>query len=155
MSIYLKSGTVKPEWTDYNNHMNLAYYIHLFDVSWEIILEQFTMGEDSAKNHGKGTFAVESHTTYDMEVQLGDDVDINLMFFYHDKKRIICKMEMINKQKQYLAATSEILSLYVDLNTRKVIEFEEQKILIMEDFIKLNQKKFNPGNLVFSNKLKK
>ena len=70
MSIYLKSGTVKPEWTDYNNHMNLAYYIHLFDVSWEIILEQFTMGEDSAKNHGKGTFAVESYTTYDKEVQL-------------------------------------------------------------------------------------
>ncbi len=155
MSIYLKSGTVKSEWTDYNNHMNLAYYIHLFDVSWEIILEQFTMGEDSAKNHGKGTFAVESHTTYDKEVQLGDEVDINLMFFDHDKKRIICKMEMINKQKQYLAATSEILSLYVNLNTRKVIEFEEQKILIMEDFIKLNQNKFNQGNLVFSNKLKK
>ena len=108
MSIYLKSGTVKPEWTDYNNHMNLAYYIHLFDVSWEIILEQFTMGEDSAKNHGKGTFAVESHTTYDMEVQLGDEVDINLMFFDHDKKRIICKMEMINKQKQYIAFNKTI-----------------------------------------------
>ena len=36
MSIYLKSGTVKSEWTDYNKHMNLAYYIHLFDVAWEV-----------------------------------------------------------------------------------------------------------------------
>ena len=155
MSIFLKSGTVKSEWTDYNNHMNLAYYIHLFDISWEIILEQFTMGEDSAKNNGKGTFAVESHTTYDKEVQLGEEVDINLMYCDHDKKRIIYKMEMINKQKRYLAATSEILSLYVDLNTRKVIEFEEEKTLIMDEFIKLNQNKFDSSKIIFSNKLKK
>ena len=50
MKIYLNSGKVKKEWTDYNGHMNLAFYIHLFDAGWEVLLQKFNMGEDSAKN---------------------------------------------------------------------------------------------------------
>ena len=155
MSIYLKSGTVKPEWTDYNKHMNLAYYIHLFDVAWEVLLEKFNIGKDSAINDKKGTFAVESHTTYNQEVKEGEEVDLNLIFLDHDKKRLIYKLEMIHKEKKYLAATSEILSLYVDLHQRKVIEFEQDKICLIDDFIQKNQPNFNPGKLHLINKLKK
>ena len=97
MSIYLKTGKVLPEWTDYNGHMNLAFYIHLFDSSWEVLLEKFNIGENSAKNEKRTTFAVESHTTYDMEVKVGDEVDMNLIFFDFDKKRLVYKLEMIHK----------------------------------------------------------
>ena len=69
MKIYLNSGRVKKEWTDYNGHMNLAFYIHLFDAGWEVLLQKFNMGETSAKTEKKTTFAVESHTTYDKEVK--------------------------------------------------------------------------------------
>ena len=155
MSIFLKTGRVKVEWTDYNSHMNLAYYIHLFDVAWEILLEKFNMGEESSINQRKSTFAVESHTTYDLEVKVGEEVDINLMFLDHDKKRIIYKLEMIHKEKKYLAATSEILSLYVDLNHRKVTEFEKEKSDLMNAFIEENKQDFNPGELHLIKKLKK
>ena len=155
MSIFLKTGRIKAEWTDYNSHMNLAYYIHLFDVAWEILLEKFDMGEESSINQRKSTFAVESHTTYDQEVKVGEEVDINLMFLDHDKKRIIYKLEMIHKEKKYLAATSEILSLYVDLNQRKVTEFEKEKSDLMDVFIEGNKKDFNPGELHLIKKLKK
>ena len=155
MSIFLKTGRVKAEWTDYNSHMNLAYYIHLFDVAWEILLEKFNMGEESSINQRKSTFAVESHTTYDQEVKVGEEVDINLMFLDHDKKRIVYKLEMIHKEKKYLAATSEILSLYVDLNLRKVTEFEKEKSDLMDSFIEKNKQDFNPGELHLINKLKK
>ena len=155
MSIFLKTGRVKAEWTDYNSHMNLAYYIHLFDVAWEILLEKFNMGEESSINQRKSTFAVESHTTYDQEVKVGEEVDINLMFLDHDKKRIVYKLEMIHKEKKYLAATSEILSLYVDLNHRKVTEFEKEKSDLMDSFIEKNKQDFNPGELHLIKKLKK
>ena len=155
MSIYLKSGTVKSEWTDYNKHMNLAYYIHLFDVAWELLLEKFNIGKDSAINHKKGTFAVESHTTYNQEVKEGEEVDLNLIFLDHDKKRLVYKLEMIHKEKKYLAATSEILSLYVDLDQRKVIEFEKEKIDLIDNFIENNKINFNPDKLHLINKLKK
>tara|TARA_Y100000590_G_C15152259_1_gene800375 strand:- start:33 stop:500 length:468 start_codon:yes stop_codon:yes gene_type:complete len=155
VSIYLKSGTVKSEWTDYNKHMNLAYYIHLFDVAWEVLLEKFNIGENSAIKHKKGTFAVESHTTYNQEVKEGEVVDLNLIFLDYDKKRLVYKLEMIHKEKKYLAATSEILSLYVDLNQRKVIEFEKEKINLIDDFIQKNKNDFNPGTLNLIHKLKK
>jgi len=135
--------------------MNLAYYIHLFDGAWEVLLEKFNIGEESAINQKRTTFAVESHTTYDMEVKVADEVDVNLLFLDFDNKRMIYKLEMIHKEKKYLAATTEVCSLYVDLNSRKVTEFEHDKKLIIEKFISENKDVFNPGNLTLINKLKK
>ena len=155
MSIFLKTGRVKSEWTDYNGHMNLAFYIHLFDASWEVLLQKFNIGEDSAKVDKRTTFAVESHTTYDMEVKVGDEVDMNLLFIDFDKKRIVYKLEMIHKLEKYLAATTEVCSLYVDLGTRKVTEFEQDKKDLINKFIDENKINFNPGNLTLINKLKK
>ena len=155
MSIYLKSGKVKAEWSDYNGHMNLAFYIHLFDTAWEVLLQKFNIGEDSAKIEKRTTFAVESHTTYDMEVKVGDEVDMNLLFIDFDKKRIVYKLQMIHKIEKYVAATSEVCSLYVDLNTRRVTEFEESKKILIQKFIDENKDKFNPGNLTLIGKLKK
>tara|TARA_Y100000590_G_scaffold267065_1_gene299935 strand:+ start:2401 stop:2868 length:468 start_codon:yes stop_codon:yes gene_type:complete len=155
VSIYLKTGRVKSEWTDYNGHMNLAFYIHLFDAAWEVLLQKFNIGEDSAKIEKRTTFAVESHTTYDMEVKVGDEVDINLLFIDFDKKRIVYKLEMIHKLEKYLASTTEVCSLYVDLSTRRVTEFEDEKKNLLNKYIDENKKNFNPGNLTLINKLKK
>tara|TARA_B100000965_G_C19204004_1_gene588627 strand:+ start:63 stop:530 length:468 start_codon:yes stop_codon:yes gene_type:complete len=155
VSIYLKTGRVKSEWTDYNGHMNLAFYIHLFDSSWEVLLEKFNIGENSAKTEKRTTFAVESHTTYDMEVKVGDEVDINLLFIDLDKKRIVYKLEMIHKSEKYLASTTEVCSLYVDLNTRRVTEFEDSKTKLINEFIETHKDQFNPGDLHLLGKLKK
>ena len=64
-------------------------------------------------------------------------------------------MEMIHKEKKYLASTIEILALYVDLGQRKVAEFEDEKIKIMDDYIEKNKSDFNNKDLKFSSKLKK
>ena len=58
-------------------------------------------------------------------------------------------------KKKYLASTIEILSLYVDLGQRKVSEFEEDKIKLMDNFIKKHKVNFSDNNLIFSSKLKK
>jgi acyl-CoA thioester hydrolase len=155
VSIFLKTSRVKQEWADYNGHMNLAFYIHLFDLGWEDILEKFNMGEESAVNQNKTTFAVESHTTYDQEVKVGDEVNINLLFLDHDKKRLVYKLEMTHKEKKYRAATTEVCSLYVDLENRKVSEFEDYKFNLLNEFVKDNKKLFNSENLHLIHKLKK
>ena len=101
------------------------------------------------------TMIVETNITYNQELKLGDEVDINLLYFDHDKKRLQYKMEMINKKEGYLASTFEALALYVNLNTRKVSEFEKEKLKIMDEFISKNQSGFINENLKFSSKLKK
>ena len=135
--------------------MNMAYYVLVFDQKWELILEKFKMGEQSAKTTNMSTMVVETHTTYNNEVKEGDEVEINLTFLDHDKKRLHFKMEMIEKSSKKLAATLEMLSLYIDLNQRKVAEFEQEKVKLMDDFINLNKSNFNNNDLVITGKLKK
>ena len=156
MSIHLATQKILKEWTDYNNHMNVAYYVLIFDIyGAEKLMDIFNMGEQSAKTTKKSTMVVESHISYNQEVKQGDEVDVNLIYFDHDKKRLQYKLEMIHKEKKYLVSTIEILSLYVDLGQRKVSEFETEKIKLMDEFISKNKNNFNSENLNFSSKLKK
>ena len=115
MSLLLKTTKIINEWTDYNNHMNLAYYILLFDMGAEQMLSKFKMGENSARSTSMSTMVVETHTTYNNEVKEGEEVEINLSYFDHDKKRLHYKLEMIEKSSKKLSATIELLSLYVCL----------------------------------------
>ena len=156
MSVYLSSQKIIKDWIDYNNHMNVSYYLLIFDKYGADTLNNiFKMGEESAKTTKKSTMMVESHITYNQELLLNDEVDINLVYFDHDKKRLQYKMEMIHKEKKYLASTIEVLALYVDLNERKVSEFEDEKVKIMDEFINKNKSQFKNENLKFSSKLKK
>jgi len=151
----LKTEKVIKEWTDYNGHLNVAFYVHIFDIAADVMLDNFNMGGVSAKKNKKTTFVAEMHTIYKQEVKLGEEVETHVTFVDHDKKRIHYRLSMFHKEKKYLAATNEVLSLYVDLNLRKVTEFDKDRIVLMDDFIKKNVSKFNDEKLIFSNKLKK
>ena len=156
MSFYLSTQKVIKDWIDYNNHMNVSYYLLMFDKYGADTLNNiFQMGEHSAKTTKKSTMIVESHITYNRELRLNDEVDINCIYFNHDDKRLHYKMEMIHKEKKYLASTIEILALYVDLKKRKVSNFENEKIELMDAFIKKNKSNFDKEDLKFSSKLKK
>jgi len=155
MKMILKTEKVIKEYTDYNNHLNVAYYVRIFDIAADVMLDNFKMGGESAKKDKKTTFVAEMHTVYNQEVRLGEEVETHVTYIDHDKKRIHYKLSMFHKEKKYLAATNEVLSLYVDLNKRKVVEFDSDRLKVMDYFIKNNSSKFNSDKLVFSGKLKK
>ena len=135
--------------------MNLSYYILVFDMGAEVILSKFQMGEQAAKTTKRSTMVVETHTNYIKEVKENDEVIISLSHIDHDKKRLHYKLEMYEKSKNILSATTEVLALYINLDERKVSEFENEKIKIMNDYILKNNINFNQKDLKFSSKLKK
>ena len=155
MNMILKTEKVIKEYTDYNNHLNVAYYVRIFDIAADVMLDNFNMGGISAKKDKKTTFVAEMHTIYNQEVRLGEEVETHVTYVDHDKKRIHYKLSMFHKEKKYLAATNEVISLYVDLSKRKVVEFDHDRLKIMDDFIKVNSSKFDSEKLIFSSKLKK
>ena len=155
MKMILKTEKVIKEYTDYNNHLNVAYYVRIFDIAADVMLDNFNMGGESAKKDKKTTFVAEMYTAYNQEVRLGEEVETHVTYIDHDKKRIHYRLSMFHKEKKYLAATNEVLSLYVDLSQRKVIEFDPDRLKIMDEFIKKNSLKFNSEKLFFSGKLKK
>ena len=153
--MFLKSEKVVKEWTDYNGHLNVAFYVHVFDIAADVMLDNFKMGGQSAKKDQKTTFVAEMYTAYRQEIRLGEEVETHLTYVNHDKKRIHYRLSMFNKKKKYLAATNEVLSLYVDLNQRKVTEFDQDRVKLMNGSIAANSSKFDANNLFFTNKLKK
>ena len=98
MSVHVTNQIIKKEWTDYNDHLNMAYYVLIFDKAWEVVLEKFKMGETSAKTTKMSTMVVETHTTYNSEVKEGEEIEIVLTFFDHDKKRLHFRLEMYEKK---------------------------------------------------------
>ena len=154
MSIKLSTQKIFKKWTDFNGHMNVAYYLLIFDIyGADKLMNFFQVGEMSAKTKKKSMMILESHITFDRELIENDKVDINLIYFDHDKRMLNYKLEMINKKNKKISSTIEILSAYVDLIERKISLFEDQKIKIMNNYIKKNKKKFINKNIKFSSKL--
>ena len=149
MAFHLASRKIIKDWTDYNEHMNMAYYVLIFDEAWETMLNKFEMGGAKAQINKRSTMVVETRTTYDNEVKENEEVDVYCTFFDHDKKRLHLKCEMIEKKTGKLAATTESISLYIDLEKRKVTEYEEDKLIIIRDkvIVALNKKWYWSGNL--------
>ena len=155
MSVPLTNKIIIKDWIDYNGHMNLSYYILVFDMGAEVILSKFKMGEQAAKTTKRSTMVVETHTNYIKEVKENDEVIISLSHIDHDKKRLHYKLEMYEKSKNILSATTEVLALYMNLDERKVSEFENEKIKIIDNYIEENKINFNTEGLKLSTKLKK
>ena len=76
--MFLKSEKIIKEWTDYNGHLNVAFYVHVFDIAADVMLDNFKMGGQSAKKDQKTTFVAEMYTAYKQEIRLGEDVEIHL-----------------------------------------------------------------------------
>ncbi len=113
-------AVVLPEWIDYNGHMNVAYYLLAFDHATDAFLDY--LGLDAAHRDATGgtTFAGDIHLTYQREVKEGDPLRITTQLLGYDEKRIRFFCQMYHAEEGFLAATLESLSLYVDLNRRKV-----------------------------------
>ena len=44
-------GEVLPEWIDWNGHMNLAYYVVLFDRATDLLFDELGLGLDYRRKH--------------------------------------------------------------------------------------------------------
>lgn len=112
--------TVRPEWIDYNDHMNVAYYVLAFDYAVDSFFDYVGLDEAYRKRHGATTFAAECHVTYQRELHAGDPLRFAVRLLDFDAKRLRYLLEMYHDTEHYLAATSEWLSLHVDLASRRV-----------------------------------
>ncbi len=116
------TGTVLPGWIDYNGHMNLSYYVLLFDFATDTLLEHLGLTPAFRARRNASTFSAEIHVTYLRELRLGDPVRITTQLLDHDARRIHYFHRMHHGKEGFLAATNELLSLYVDMEVRRVTQ---------------------------------
>jgi len=111
--------TVRPEWVDYNGHMNVAYYVLVFDHATDRFLDYLGLGADYRARTERSVFVVEAHVTFDREALEGDGVEVTTRLLDHDAKRLHLFHEMSRADGGELVATNELMLLHVDLETRR------------------------------------
>lgn len=110
---------VRAEWIDNNWHMNMGYYVVVFDLATDEFLRWVGLDEAHRRERRVTTFCLEAHVTYHREVRAGDPLRFTTLLLAHDAKRIHYLHEMYHATQGYLAATNELMSLHVSEATRR------------------------------------
>jgi acyl-CoA thioester hydrolase len=116
-------GEVLAEWIDMNGHMNLAYYVVLFDYATDLLFDTIGIGREYKRDTNHGTFVVESHNLYECELLVGERVRIVSQIVGADRKRLHLAHEMFRAAEAERVATQELMFLSVDLGHRRVAPF--------------------------------
>jgi acyl-CoA thioester hydrolase len=110
--------SVDPTWIDYNGHLNMAYYNVLFDSALDEAGLLVGLGPDYVAS-GFTWFTLEAHVRYLRELRAGERVHVDIRLVDMDSKRLHWWEEMWSDDGAFLAATSESLTLHVDLTAKK------------------------------------
>ena len=119
---------VRAEWIDHNGHLNLAYYIVLFDEATDALWQSIGLGEDYRARTGCGTFAVETHTLYMAELVKGDATAAVSFIVGLDRKRLHIAHELRRNRDGVIAARQELMYLTVDLSTRRSVPWPDNTL---------------------------
>jgi acyl-CoA thioester hydrolase len=109
----------RPEWIDHNGHMNMGYYLVVFDFATDAWFRYLGLGEAYRQQHKATTFCLEAHVSYHREVTEGDGLRFTTHLLGHDAKRLHYVHQMYHAADGYLAATNELMSLHVSTETRR------------------------------------
>ncbi|MBI3824950.1 MAG: thioesterase family protein [Candidatus Rokubacteria bacterium] len=110
---------VRPEWIDHNHHMNMGYYVVVFDLATDEFFRFVGLDERHREARHVTTFCLEAHVTYHREVREGDPLRFTTLLLGHDARRIHYFHQMFHATEGYLAATNELMSLHVSRATRR------------------------------------
>lgn len=114
---------VEPQWIDYNGHLNMAFYNVLFDRAGDEAYKLIGIGVDYLKEHNHSTFTAEVHIRYLREIHEGDPVRVTFQLLDYDAKRIHFFQELLHATEGWVSATSENMTLHVDMTAKKVAPF--------------------------------
>ncbi|WP_417846621.1 thioesterase family protein [Thalassospira povalilytica] len=118
-------GKIKPEWIDFNGHMNVGYYVVAFDLGSMAFLDAVGMGYTYPERRGGSTFGLEMHVTYDREIHQDDPFAIYTRVLDCDQKRIHMYHEMRHGIEGWLASTNEIITMHINMAERRSAPFPD------------------------------
>ncbi len=125
--LFTASSIVQAQWIDYNGHMNMGYYLVAFDeIATDGFFDYLGIGEEHKQSNNHSTFTLGSNIDFLKEVFEGDELRFETRLVDYDHKRLHYFHCMYNVDKDYLAATNECLTMYIDMESRRGTSFSEE-----------------------------
>jgi acyl-CoA thioesterase FadM len=112
-------ATVPDAYRDSNGHMNVRWYIALFDDAGDTLHDWMGLTAAYHAAHGTGTFDLEYHVHFIAEVLPGEDVTVYIRLVAYSAKRLHYVMFLVNSTRRRLAATLECINSFADLRERR------------------------------------
>ncbi|MBI3515966.1 MAG: thioesterase family protein [Proteobacteria bacterium] len=118
---------VPAEWVDYNRHLNIGYYMIAFDKATDGFADRLGIGAAYVKATGNSYYVVETHLCFEREVLENAPIRVETLLLAADDKRIHFCHCLYEETGNFLAATSEMLGLHVNLSTRRAAPFPPEQ----------------------------
>jgi len=118
--------TVPEAYRDSNGHMNVRWYLAIFDDASDVLHDEMGLTQEYHREHGSGTFDLEHHIQYLSEVMPGEQVAVYVRYAGGSAKRLHYVMFLVNESRGKLAATLECLNAFADLKVRRTAPWPSQ-----------------------------
>jgi len=118
---------VRPEWIDSNGHMNLAYYVVVFDLATDRLYATLGIGDAYREATGNSCFTAETHTIYEREVRVGERLRVHTWLLGSDAKRLHYFHELFHVESGERSAAQELMALHIDMRIRRVAPFPDDQ----------------------------
>lgn len=117
---------VRADWVDENGHLNMGYYVVVFDKATDAFLDHIGLTRSYKDAHGVTTFSLESHVTYLRELGEGAPLRFTTQLLGFDEKRIHYIHGMYHADEDFLASTNELMSLHVSQSSRRATPMADE-----------------------------
>ncbi|WP_276715861.1 acyl-CoA thioesterase [Pseudooceanicola nitratireducens] len=128
---------VRPEWIDFNGHLNMAYYGVLFDTGCNHGFTALGFGETYRRDQGLTTMMADLRIRYLRELHEGDRVRCSFRIVKVGSRAFHFCQELIHTDG-WVAATAEAVNLHVDIAQRKVVPYGDEKRKLLDDMAKIH-----------------
>ncbi len=122
------SHQITEDYIDLMDHMNIHYYVKLFNLAALSFFARFGFDEDYYNTTQNGVFALEQHIRYLKEVRLGDRINIHFRAIGRSNKVLHYMLFMVHDKDNSLAATSELVSAHIEKENRTTSPFPSEII---------------------------
>ncbi|HKJ37450.1 MAG TPA: thioesterase family protein [Anaerolineales bacterium] len=126
---------IPEDYIDIMGHMNVMWYVHIFDYGTRNLFESFGFGEAYVNATGNGSFALESHIRYLNELKLGEKAIVRSRVLDRSDKIIHFMHFMTREHDGVLAATIEVIGAHADLTKRRITSFPPEVIARLDPIL--------------------
>lgn len=138
---------VKPEWCDYNGHMNVAYYTLAFENAAFEVQEITDLGERYVNEERRSLFTTKGSYTYLQELSVDSPLYIDYLVLDYAPKLFHILMQMYHADHGFMAAYTEQIMMNVDLDKRRTVPFADDKYQLIENYCKGHSTYERPAGL--------
>jgi len=122
-------GVVLPEWTDYNGHLRDAYYLLVFSMATDALMDMIGLDQAGRASTGHSMFTLEAHINYLLEVKEGTPVEVRTQILGADAKRMHLFNSLFVQGTNTLVSVNEQMQLNVDMSGPRAAPFAPAVLL--------------------------